>query len=330
MASSRRGAVAGVIAGIGLSILVSAFVRPVYAETEERTASAASFSGGELPLDRIEAHLTRAKSQLFRPVGTSSVVFHMVLEGEISAAFRPRTRKHPGGHKAEVAAYRLARALGLDNVPPAIRRRISRDELRARLHPEYRDAFAALEAEIAWNKSGSVQGAAIYWIPQMRSHGLDRRPAIDEWSRWLRLGATVPEEKERLAADLSTMLAFDYLIGNWDRFSGGNVQGLPSGERLFVRDHNLAFAAPLPGHLHDRIRSHLRRSERFSRELVRRLVALDASALRSVFKDAFARDDEELLTEAQLRGVLDRRATLLSYIGALIDESSVDRVLAFP
>ena len=46
------------------------------------------------------------------------------LPGSISAAFKPRTDSHPSGWQAEVAAYRVARGLGMHNVPPAIVRRI--------------------------------------------------------------------------------------------------------------------------------------------------------------------------------------------------------------
>lgn len=289
-----------------------------------------TFAGGDVTFERIETHLAQARSVLFRPVGTSSIVFQTVLEGEIAAALRPRTRRHPFGHKAEVAAYRLARALGMDNVPPAIRRRLTRDELKDRLHRDFRDAHSELDAGIGWNKSGSAQGAAIYWIPEMRSHGLDRNPGMAEWGRWLRQGGTIPEGKARLASDLATMLAFDYLIGNWDRFSGGNVQGTAAGDRLFVRDHNLAFAVPLPAHLHERIRRHLERAEKFSRSFVRRVASLDEAGLREIVRDGFARDDEFLLTDAQIRGVLDRRQTFLSYVGALVEESGEEPVLAFP
>ena len=72
-----------------------------------------------------------------------------------------------------------------------------------------------------------VEGAAIYWIPDMHELGLDTKDGAARWARWLGQDGELPsrEKYKAQAADVSTMVCFDYLIGNWDRFSGANAQG---------------------------------------------------------------------------------------------------------
>ncbi|MEO8878706.1 MAG: hypothetical protein ABI461_24160, partial [Polyangiaceae bacterium] len=52
-----------------------------------------------------------------KSIGHTSVVFKLGLAGGLDAAYKPRS--HVGGERfrGEIAAYRIARAWGLDNVP---------------------------------------------------------------------------------------------------------------------------------------------------------------------------------------------------------------------
>src|SRR5690606_24895642 len=98
-------------------------------------------------------------------VGTSSLTFQVDLGGPIDAAFKPEARIHPRGWLAEVAAYRLARELGLDGVPPAVLRTLDRGQLRR--HLETGGGYVAdqpLPNDLVVN-GGSIRGAFIYWVP---------------------------------------------------------------------------------------------------------------------------------------------------------------------
>lgn len=275
----------------------------------------------------------------FKPVGTTSVVFRMHTRGEHTAAFKPRARNHPSGYLKEVAAYRVGWMLGLDNVAPATLRRVTLGEIRDRLHPRYDDeeTFQDLRQGMRSDSRG-VPGAAIYWVPEMHSQRLERGEMLETWRGWLTQGQTIPEDRVPLARDLSTMVAFDYLIGNWDRFSGGNMQALirdddqregPRGDRLFLRDHDVAFPAPLPDEVHERILERLRFSQKFSRAFVGRLARFDRAALQAALSAEPDHATDPLLGPEQIRGVLERRETLLSYVGALVDEHGEDAVLCF-
>src|SRR5690349_14608056 len=79
-----------------------------------------AFAGQGPSLSTIQRALRAEKPVAAKPVGTSSVVFRLDLEGTIDAAFRPENRLNPRGHLAEIAAFRVGRALGLDHVAPAV------------------------------------------------------------------------------------------------------------------------------------------------------------------------------------------------------------------
>lgn len=290
-----------------------------------------AFAGQGPSLSAIQRALRTEKPLSAKPVGTSSVVFRLDLEGPIDAAFRPENRLNPRGHLAEIAAYRVGRALGFDHVAPAVPRSLPYADLQRLVQTSRPDAWPALSAELG-QRSGLVQGAAIYWIPDMRELGFDTHDGIARMTRWLSQdGIPASRDKSKqLAAQLSTMLGFDYLIANFDRFSGANVQGDGAGQRLYLRDHNMAFFEPLRVAHHERVLTHLKRAQRFSRGFVSALKELDAPRLSGALAD---RDDPsgfQVLSTGQIRSLLERRSTLLSYIAALIDTYGERNVLTFP
>lgn len=288
------------------------------------------FLGSHLSQARTLELMASARPRQFKPVGTTSVVFRVRLADDLTIAYKPRSRMHRYGWRSEIAAYRVSRLLGMDNVPPVISRRFRRGVMRTRLHRGFTESWEEINRWTLWNGQAETLGAAIYWIPEMEELGLERRRLVQQWRGWLAQEGEVPDDKGELASDLSTLLVFDYLIGNWDRFSGANLQGLPSGRRIFARDHNVAFATPLPPHLHDRLREQLVTVERFSRHTITALARIDRAALVAELAEDPAHAQIELLDEAQLADLLDRRATVLSHVSALIDQYGIAAVLAFP
>ncbi|RLB56333.1 MAG: hypothetical protein DRJ42_03575 [Deltaproteobacteria bacterium] len=292
-----------------------------------------AFAGTGLRQDEIQRHLLTDRPTRFKPVGSTSVVFEMRLDGPVNGAFKPRSRQRSGGAASEVAAYRIARLLGMDNVPPAVTRRIRREDIQARLHPDFADAWDEIVDWTVWNDDGTCTGAAIYWVPQMRSLGLERAGRMTRWTRRLRQGGEIDANDVPLHADLSRLVVFDYLIGNWDRWSGANAQGLPDASRLIIRDHDSAFSVPLPAEIHRRVFDHLKRTEKFSRTFVQRLLRMNEEALRAELgRDPGARGahGELSLDDRQIAAVMDRRQAVISYIVALIDAHGRDRVLSLP
>ena len=295
------------------------------ASVAESEAAPRFVGTGQSP-DELLAVIGSARSRSFKPVGHTSVVLRMRTVARVTAAMKVRSRAVPRGYQYEIAAYRISRLLQLDNVPPAIYRRVRWREIRQRFHEEMLGRRGSVRRKILWDDDESAPGAAIYWVKGMRSVGLEDVPS---WAAWVGHGE-IPEGRRVLARDLSTMAVFDMLIGNWDRFSGGNFPTDASRTRALLRDNDRGFSTPLLQGRYEKLLSRLSATERFSRSLVDRLTQLDEAAIRN----ELARDPgdavEPLLSDRQINDVLARKATILSHIAALVEERGVDEVLVFP
>jgi hypothetical protein len=315
------------LAGLALALAVLPSSGRSQDEPPEGPVMGGTFASGDVAVTDIENALRTAHIDNFRAIGTSSITFQLQLTGPIDGAFKPETTTHRRGWMNEAAAYNIASYLGMDSVPPVVVRAVDRGQFLRRLDPEYEGDWDLLVSRIVF-VSGDVRGAVSYWVPNLaRTGDLDSSAGMLRWTAWLEPGSEVPPESQLLARDLSSMTVFDLVIGNPDRTSGGNMRTVENASvRLVVRDHNLAFAArPNPTQM-DRMVGMLRRSHRFSRSLVERLSALDEAELRRITTDEIG---GPLLDDAQIAGVLSRRDTALSWIGAQIEEHGEAAVLSF-
>ncbi len=287
--------------------------------------------------------LQRAKPIEYRPVGVTSLVFRTQLDVPFRAAFKTATLQRPGSAVNEVAAYRLARCLGIDNVPPAVLRRVSTEELQRRLAYVFQARWSDFEPVLAIGPLGYVEVAAIYWIEDLQDLGLESWRDAQRVLAWLSIDGEAPPDRENLARQLSTLIAFDYLIGNWDRWSGGNLKGAPGGDYLYMRDHDAGFAGRISEPLQRRMLEPVKRTQRYSRSFVQALRLLDREKLiREFSRDPLLAEHIRLdegpgpppakpvLDRRVFDELFDRRDTLLTYVAALIDEHGEARVLSFP
>ncbi len=280
-------------------------------------------------VDGLKNGLGDAPVVKYASVGHTSIVFHAELREHEDAALKPDTHRHPGGYRAEIAAYRLAQLLAIDNVPPAARIMIERDQLREKLVTRSGEDAREIEGSIRWlehDPHDIAPAAAVLWIPNLTSIGLDTQRGIETWAQWLAQEQKVEEDDRALAKDISNMVLFDYLIGNWDRFSGGNVQVNEEKKRLIIRDHNLAFKSPLPQRLHAKMLRPLFRAERFSRTSIMKLKQLDRPSLDKAVVEV---GERSLLSDQQRADIMDRRAAILSRVTALVELYGENSVLAF-
>ncbi|MBN1655826.1 MAG: hypothetical protein JXA30_18820 [Deltaproteobacteria bacterium] len=302
----------------------------VGSEKSEARRSARSFVGTGLDENRILNHLVKASPRGFVSVGHSSVVFRVRFSSRPDAAYKPAEIKRPKGYLAEIAAYRLARCFDFRNVPPAVSRTFSRKTLRRGLTIGQTTVWPKLEERIDWDEDGSVRGAAIFWVPAMRRLNLESRSEMRRWLKWLDIEGEVPEAMRPLAKDISNMLSFDYLIGNGDRFSGGNIKGDMQGRFIYLRDHDLAFPQKIGDRVHRRIADRMLFAKRFSRVFFRKLSGLTREGLlRELGRDPMS-TAAPVLDERQIQGLFDRREALLSHITSLMQLHGEDRVLSFP
>jgi len=214
------------------------------------------------------------------------------------AAFKPDSKRGRGRWKGEVAAFQLARALDIDNVPRSIEERFSFDEL-VRAAADDEKAKALLEGEVITD-GGAVTGAYIPWIDDYAVLPLEN----DKAGRgWLKKDGALPDEKKDLARAISTMIVFDYVTGNWDRWSGANI-ATSKGKLLYVDNDGAFFESP-PKDFLARNKRTLEGVDRFSRSFVAKLRGLGDEQIAKTL---------ELLSKKAIDGVLARRKEALAIV----------------
>ena len=274
--------------------------------------------------------LSRVRNQPITRVklnrGGSSLSFRVDFADGSRAAFKPAQTNLQTIPRKEVAAYRLNRLLGLNAVPPAAPRAVSRDDLIQKLHPDSQPDLPRIQAETIFNPVGKTAGVVSYWIPEIRDSGLDTPDGQRQSAAWLLQGQPIPPDKWPIAAQLSDLVIFDFLTANPDRYSGGNIKMSPDGAQLYFMDNTMAFFLSPDGHL--RNRNVLARTQRFSRHLTRALERVTAPALARLM--AQEGDAQEVLTPSEIRAVVARRGVIERHIQALAGLYGEGAVLSFP
>ncbi len=185
-----------------------------------------------------------------KSIGHTSVVFKLALDNAQFAAYKPRS--HVGGERfrGEIAAFRIAQAWGITNVPPVIARSFSAKDLSESLDAKALDLYSR---EVVVEPGGTVRGALIPWLPQLQFMPLESAKERARWGAWLDTAdaGELDDCDASLASQISTMIVFDTLTGNWDRWSGGNIGysalGSKNGcDKLLYIDNDGAFFDPVP------------------------------------------------------------------------------------
>ena len=299
---------------------VSPFATP--ARVPLTTTPAGTFTG-----IKDELLLAPLRTQTVRDVrfnhGGSSVSLRVTFSDGSRAAFKPLQNNPQTVPRKEIAAYWINRLLGLNSVPPAAARTLHRDDIFNKLNPESKSYLPRLNRETIFDSEGFTRGEVSYWIPVIVNSRLDDPQSIEQWTRWLSVGQEIPRNKLALMAQLSSVLVFDLVQNNSDRFSGGNLQTSPDGKILYFMDNTFGFQVQEEGH--EKCRIALGRCQKFSRRLVAALRGFDGHALRQALES-----DPGVLSDAEIAAVVARKDVALGYIDSLIDRYGSERVLVFP
>lgn len=274
----------------------------------------------ELLIDRMR-HAQVVQSKLNK--GGTSISFRLDFADGSRAAFKPAQINPQSIPRKEVAAYRLNRWLGFNAVPPATMRTLHRDDLVGKLPPDARFVVNRINAEVLFDAEGFTRGELSYWIPVIADSHLDSLEDVLTWWRWLTIGEEIPADKVNLMAQLSSVLVFDLLTNNSDRFSGGNLMMSRDGRLLFWMDNTFGFQVEPEGHV--RCRTYLFRCQKFSRKMIAALRRLDLKSVRRALAP-----EPGVLTDAEMASVVARRNVALRYVDGLIGQFGADRVLVFP
>jgi len=273
-----------------------------------------------------ELMLARLRSAEIRSVhfshGGSSLVLRIEFVDGSRAAFKPQQIHPQSVPRKEAAAYQLARKLGISAVPPTVMRAVSREELLSKLDAESQFLRARLLREAIFDARGLTTGSMMYWVPNLSDLGLDRDAAILAWTKELSQDGQLGAGRSEILAQLSTLLLFDVIQNNSDRFSGGNILGSRDGKKMFFIDNAFGFQNDQQGHL--RSIGYLLRCQKFSRRMWTALQLLTDEQL--TFSDPLS---GPLLSTEEVSALRSRRDRVLRYLGQLISAHGSDSVLAF-
>lgn len=261
-----------------------------------------------------------------KPIGHTSIVFKLDFDTGGRAAFKPESKRGKGRWRGEVAAYRLGVALGLPHVPPAFAVAIEKATLERAARAK--GAGELFDEEVV-ARGPKVHGALIPWIDKLETWPFESSEWRARWQPALRAStdlSKVESETRRLLPAIASMIAFDYVTGNWDRWSGANVGR--SGDRVLFIDNDGAFFDPAPKEPLAKQKALLLGVERFSRSLYDALERIDDAWLERTFDKA--PDGSPLVSTDVRRALVLRAKGVREAIDGAIARHGRDTVLAFP
>jgi hypothetical protein len=275
-------------------------------------------------VDRLAAYAS-AKPKAGKSIGHTSVVFRVDFDPTMRAAYKPESKRGHKRYRGEVAAFRYGKLLGIPNVPPAGIRIFQREELRAAVQTDPK-ALALFDDE-AIDEKGRVHGALMPWIDKLEFTPVESPAEKARWQKWLKSGGDVADGDKSIAAQISTLVVFDCLTGNWDRWSGANVGIDRATSTLLFVDNDGAFFDPLPPAFQPQW-ALLKTVDRFSRALVKRMRTLAALDLADAFGDE--EPGTPLLPARVVSAAEQRRKDVLAIIDEKIKSLGEESVLYFP
>ena len=229
--------------------------------------------------------------------GGVMVKYKLRLQDGSDKGFKTIFKPRQGGSQSfvyEIAAYRIDRLCRMGNVPVTVKRDLPRSLLAK-----------VKGADLGRVKcSGDLVGGSLQqWVNDSRDPvGSGARRWAEGWLGQLGSpGARIADLS--VARQVSDMFLLDYLQGNMDRFSGGNILKDPTGKLWFIDNAEGFGSSPRP-------RQDFYRVKRFHRRSI--------DALRAASEADIAREVGPWLSEAQLRGLQERRVRVLDHVDAAV------------
>lgn len=296
-----------------------------------------SFFGERTDEPLRQALLTGRIQKVEKGKGGRSLGFKLMLDTGEKAYFKAHQTFSAANWFGEVASYHLDRMLGLGRVPLVVSRMFAWEALAPAAGKDVRKAEVIVQGT-------QVRGALVAWVTGQ----LQKLPHTPGWEPWVRVEhwptsaispfqrpsvwtqqmakRAVPLSKDERArrralrpepdredrpAELSDLVVFDYLTRNQDRWGGENANVLirgPHGPLVFL-DNGASFEPGVarPGLMEARIHA----LQRFRRRTITAVRAFDIER----FKARLATESiQPVLTEAQLAGLVERRAHLLEWV----------------
>jgi len=306
-------------------------------------------------------NLPDAVTQIRKLGGGSTVTLKFKQGDETVAAFKPLQTRRQSNYRSEIASWRLCQLLNCSFEIPYNRPvRIGKKAFKKRypMTSSKQRGYAQQNFEdLIWTRDADgkfLYGTEKAWVKDFTKFPIEYEKTWRDWLKlsaspdvldlpledalrgWLRKGVTQKHYQPLIdraqgtttrdvARQLSDMLVFDFLVGNWDRYSG--VKKYWGANCHFTKGHLLSIdnGAAFPTYTAPRVRRRFAKVERFSRSLIHELRLLNKDAtLRWLFPNASASE----LKRFEL--FWQQRNKVLERVDGLIEDHGEAAVLAFP
>ena len=291
--------------------------------------------------------------------GGSTLVFKAIKNSEPVAAFKPHQTRHQSNYRSEIAAYRLALLIKARfNIPYNEHAYFEYNDF-LNLYKRYKSNPAhaeTLKDLITKKQDGKdyLHGTYKEWIPDFTEFPIE---LSSNWKPWLKIETDpqildepaadiIPNIKKRhslgeklaprlqkhlgeltkkqLALQLSNLIVFDFLVNNWDRFSGvprfWGINCQIKDKKFMSIDNGASF----PKTPNEKPLKHLKDTQRFSRITLRAIQKLDRDETLNILLPHPTPFEVE-----KFDTFWKQREIFLQYIDDLVIEYGADNVLFF-
>ncbi|MCK9460745.1 MAG: hypothetical protein M0R80_13990 [Proteobacteria bacterium] len=294
---------------------------------DEARAGASDAGAGEDAAALVE-RLVASPLKGALPLSSRSLSVKVALESGDRAVWKP-LRKTNRTARYEVAFYRIAPLVGAERTPAAALRRLPLARLVGLLEVSHPESAQALRDEALAGADGNVGGAIIEWISALGPQRFQGETGWRQLAAWIGPDGPSPGEEPTVVA-ASRMVVADYVLGNWDRFSGGNLFAEEGGGGLWLVDNNGSFAR-WSDRQRARMDGQLAACARFSASQLERLKALTAGAVRAALAGEEARGVvDRVLTDEEIALLLERRDAVLRRVQDEVGRRGAQAVVVFP
>ncbi len=291
--------------------------------------------------------------------GGSTLSFKFRKDGTNVGAFKPHQTRLQSNYRSEIAAWRLCELLDCSfEIPHSRAVKIEKPVFYAlynRSKSAKKESYRAELKDIIWQASEektAVFGVLKDWVAKFTRFPIEQTSMWKPWLSQTDFSETYPPLNEALkplrapehtkklyndilamsrdldtkglASQISEVLTFDYLTGNWDRFSGvkswWGVNCQFANGKIVSIDNGASF----PAYGNEKVLERFMMTERFSARFIARLRMLDKDeTMNLLFPEASEREKQSF------EQFWTQRAAVLKRIDTLSEEYGVERVLSF-
>ncbi len=278
----------------------------------------------ENPIQLIPQKLT-PQGELIRVeknTGGSTLAFKTTFADQSQFLFKPEQRKVRERNESpryEIAAYLISDALGFHKVPRILAKSFNYQKfIELADKDEKLKAFLAPRKKELEPKGSELQGALLTFVsdlkwPKIDGFSLESTKGIKRWTSYLQATTKIPEDRKNLLEQVSNMIVFDFIIGNQDRWSGGNLlaQDKKGQISLVLIDNSMSFGRTKKGH--GIAKTQLLKLQTFSKDFIARIRSFTYSELESVL-DKGRGEYSFLIDEEQKKALISRCSFVLERI----------------